>query len=120
LPKTQDDARMPIGRESCLFHPDFVSTDSKLFCPKETLPIRAYTARLIRQRVVQRNLRVGNDSAGGVAYNALKDRSDSRRLSVRIGSAKQKQNRSGNINGNTTHKKQTAMTNHLGSSFPQY
>ena len=87
LPKAQDDTRVPIGCEPHLFNSDFVSTDSKLLCPKKTPPIRVYTARLIRQRVVQRNFRVGNDGAGGVTHNALKSRSNSGRLSTYTGGA---------------------------------
>jgi hypothetical protein len=82
LSKAQDEARVPIGCEPCLLHRDFVGTHGKLLCPKKTLLIRAYTARLIGQRVMQRNFCVGNSSAAGVTRNALKSCSKSRRLST--------------------------------------
>ena len=109
LPKAQDDARVPIGCEPCLFHANFVSTDSKLLCPKETLRISADTAGLIRQRVVQRNFRAGNDGAGGVAHNALKSRSNSGRLSMCTDRAKQKHSRCRKLDSNTTQREQMAI-----------
>jgi hypothetical protein len=64
---------------------------------------------------VQRNLRVENDSAAGVAHNALKSCSNSRRLSGGASCAKQQGEQYGNPDNNMTHGKRTANQNHLES-----
>src|SRR5260221_2848739 len=92
-----------------------MSSCFKLLCAKETLLIGCYSTRLMGQRAVQPNLRVGNDSAAGVAHSALKSCSNSRRLSSGVSRAKQQDKRYGNPDGNMTHGKRTATKNHLES-----
>src|SRR6266576_1639435 len=118
LSQTHSNACLPIRRQARLFHSHFISADSKLLCSKEALLISCYSTRLIGQRIVQCNSRVGNDSAAGVAHNALKSCSDSRRLSGGASSAKQQSKRYGNPNSNMTPGKGTASQNHLESPNP--
>src|SRR6266481_429658 len=118
LSETRSNACLPIRCKACLFHSHFIGADSKLLCSKETLLIRCYSTRLIGQRVVERNFRVGNDSAAGVAHNALKSCSNSRRLSGNASRAKQQGRRNGNPDSNMTHGKRTASQNHLESPSP--
>jgi len=108
LSETRCNACLLIRRKACLFHSHFVGADSKLLCSEETLFICAYTARLTRQRVVQRNFRAGNDSAACVVHNALESCSNSRRLSGSVGRAKQQGKRHRDPDGNMTHGKRTA------------
>src|SRR6266853_2942316 len=115
LSETHSNTCLPIRCKACLFHSDFIGVDSKLLGSKETLFIRCYSSRLIGQRVAQRNFRVGNDSATGVAHNALKSCSNSRRLSGSVGRAKQQGERYGDPDSNMTHGKRTASQNHLES-----
>src|SRR6266446_940058 len=116
--ETRFNACLPIRCKAYLFHSHFIGANSKLLCSKETLLIRCYSTRLISQRVVQRNFRVGNHSAAGVAHNALKSCSNSRRLSGSASRAKQQGKRYGNPNSNMTHGKRTASQNHLESPSP--
>src|SRR5882762_46966 len=118
LSETRSNACLPIRCKACLFHSYVIRANSKLLCTKETLLIRCYSTRLISQRVVQRNFRVGNHSAAGVAHNALKSCSNSRRLSGSVSRAKQQGKRYGNPNSNMTHGKRTASRNHLESPSP--
>src|SRR5216683_7976796 len=118
LSETRSNACLPIRREACVFHSHFIGADSKLLCSKETLLVSCYSTRLIGQRVVQRNFRVGNDSAAGVAHKALKSCSNSRRLSSSLNRAKQQGKRYGNPESNMTHGKRTASKNHLESPSP--
>src|SRR6266436_5540772 len=118
LSETHSNACLTVRREACLFHSHFIGADSKLLCTKETLLISCYSPRLIGQRVVQRNFRVGNYCAAGVAHNALKSCSNSRRLSGSVSRAKQQGQRYGNPDSNMTHGKRTASQNHLESPSP--
>src|SRR5882757_3616649 len=118
LSETCSNGCLPIRRKTCLIHSHFIDADSKLLCPKEALLISCYSPRLIGQRVVQRNFRVGNDSAASVAHSALKSCSNSRRLSGSVSRAKQQGKRYGNPDGNMTHGKRTASKNHLESPSP--
>src|SRR5882762_3366031 len=118
LSETRSNACLPIRCKACLFHSYFIRANSKLLCTKETLLISCYSPRLIGQRVVQRNFRVGNDSAAGVAHSALKSCSNSRRLSGSVSRAKQQGKRYGNPDSNMTHGKRTASQNHLESPSP--
>src|SRR6266403_6204358 len=118
LSETRSNACLPIRCKACLFHSHFIGADRKLLCSKETLLIRRYSTRLIGQRVVQRNLRVRNDSAAGVAHNALKSCSNSRRLSSNVSRAKQQGQQYGKSDNNMTHGKRTASLNHLESPSP--
>src|SRR5207244_8050763 len=118
LSETRYNTCSPIRCKACLLHSHFIGADSKLRCSKEPLLIRCYSTGLIGQRVVQRNCRVGNDSAAGVAHNALKSCSNSRRLSGSASRAKQQGKRYGNPDCNMTHGKRTASKNHLESPRP--
>src|SRR6266436_694638 len=118
LSETRSYACLPIRCKTCLFHAYFIGANGKLLGSKETLLISCYSTRLIGQRVVQRNCRVGNDSAAGVAHNALKSCSNSRRLSGSASRAKQQGKRYGNPDCNMTHEKRTASQNHLESPSP--
>src|ERR1700674_3261922 len=118
LSETRPNAWLPIRCKACLFHSHFIAANSKLLGSKETLLIRCYCTRLIGQRVVQRNFRVGNDSAAGVAHSALKSCPNSRRLSGSVSRARQQGKRYGNPDNNMTHGKRTASQNHLGSPSP--
>src|SRR6267143_833794 len=118
LSETRSNACLPIRCKACLFHSYFIRANSKLLCTKETLLISCYSPRLIGQRVVQRNSRVGNDSPAGVAYSALKSCSNSRRLSGSVNRAKQQGKRYRNPDSNMTHGKRTASKNHLESPSP--
>src|SRR2546429_1325491 len=111
LSETRYNTCSPIRCKACLFHSHFIGADSKLRCSKEPLLIRCYSTGLIGQGVVQRNFRVGNDSAAGVAHNALKSCSNPRRLSGGASRAKQQSKRYGNPNSNMTPKKGTASQN---------
>jgi hypothetical protein len=73
---------------------------------------------LIGQSVVQRNFRVGDDSAASVAHNALKRCSNPRRLRASARRAKEQGKRYGNPHSNMTHRRQTASQNHSGSPIP--
>src|SRR6266436_220335 len=118
LSETRSYACLPIRCKTCLFHAYFIGANGKLLGSKETLLISCYGTRLIGQRVVQRNCRVGNDSAAGVAHNALKSCSNSRRLSGSASRAKQQGKRYGNPDCNMTHGKRTTSKNHLESPRP--
>src|SRR5436309_8546642 len=118
LSETHSKPCLAISCKASLFHSQFIRADSKLLCSKETLLISCYRSRLIGQRVVQRNCRVGNDSAAGVAHNALKSCSNSRRLSGSASRAKQQGKRYGNPDCNMTRGKRTASKNHLESPRP--
>src|SRR5438128_816907 len=118
LSETRTYACLPIRCKACLFHSYFIRADSKLLCSKETLLVSCYSTRLIGQRVVQRNFRAGNNSAAGVAHNALKSCSNSRRLSGSTNLAKQQGKRYRNPDSNMTHGKRTASQNHLESPSP--
>src|SRR5260370_38646791 len=96
-------ACLPIMCKAYLFHPHLIAADRELRCSKETLLIRCDSTRVIGQRVVQRNLRVGNDGAAGVAHNAFKSCSNSRRLSASVSRAKQQAQRYGNPDSNVTY-----------------
>src|SRR5229473_2362020 len=96
LSETRSNACLPISCKACLFHSHFIGAGSKLLRSKETLLIGCYNSRLIGQRVAQRNFRVGNDSAAGIAHNALKSCSRSRRLSASVSRAKEQGKRYGN------------------------
>src|SRR6267378_2343719 len=115
LSETRSNAYLPIRCKACLFHSHFIGADRKLLCSKETLLIRCYSTGLVDQRVVERNFRVGNDGAAGVAHHALKSCSNSRRLSGSVSRAKQQSERYGNPDSNMTHGKRTASQNHLES-----
>src|SRR6267378_3199508 len=115
LSETRLYACLPIRCKAYLFHPHFIAADRELLCSKETLLIRCDSTRLIGQRVAQCNLRVGNESAAGVAHNTLKSCSDSRCLSGSGIRAKEQDKRYGNPNNNMTYGKQTASQNHLES-----
>jgi hypothetical protein len=80
-------ARVRASRQ--WFHSHVIGADSKLLRAKETLLISRHSTRLIGQRVVRCNFRVGNDSSAAVARNALKSCSNSRRLSGGVSRAKQ-------------------------------
>src|SRR6266404_64569 len=103
LSETRSNACLPIRCKACLFHSHFISADSKLLCAKKTFLVSCYSTELIGQRVVQRNSRVGNDSATGVAHCALKTCPNSRRLSGGVSSAKQQGKRYANSDNNMTH-----------------
>src|SRR5260370_4715402 len=118
LSETRTNACLPIRCKACLFHAHFIRADSKLLRSKETLLISCYSARLIGQRVVQSNFRVGNDGAAAVAHSALKSCSNSRRLSGSVSCAEQQGKRYGNPDNNMTHGKRTANYNHLDSPSP--
>src|SRR5258708_34274912 len=118
LSETRSNACLPIRCKACLFHSHFIGADSKLIRSKEALLVSRYSSRLIGQRVVQRNFRVGNDSATRVAHNALKSCSNSRRLSGSVSRARQQGQRYGNPDSNMTHVKRTASQNHLESPSP--
>src|SRR6266478_10209547 len=118
LSETRSYACLPIRCKTCLFHAYFIGANGKLLGSKETLLISCYSTRLIGQRVVQRNCRVGNDSAAGVAHNALKSCSNSRRLSGSASRAQQQGKRYGNPDCNMTHGKRTTSKNHLESPSP--
>src|SRR6266849_7216083 len=118
LSETRSNACLSIRCKACLFHSHFIGADSKLLCSKETLLISCHSSRLIGQRVVQRNFRVGNDSSAGVANSALKSCSNSRCLSGSVSTAKQQGQRYGNPDSNMTHGKRTASQNHLESPSP--
>src|SRR6266403_936796 len=118
LSETRSYACLPIRCKTCLFHAYFIGANGKLLGSKETLLISCYSTRLIGQRVVQRNLRVGNDSAAGVAHNAFKSCSNSRRLSASVSRAKQQGQRYGNPDSNVMHGKRTASQSHLESPSP--
>src|SRR6266481_9926201 len=117
LSETRSNACVPTNCKACLFHSHFIGADSKLLCSKETLLIGCHSTRSIGQGVVQRNFRVGNDSAAGVAHNALKSCSNSRRLSGSVSRAKQQGKRYGNPDSNMTHGKRTAGQTHLRIPF---
>src|SRR5437667_12389352 len=112
LSETRSNACLPIRCKACLFHSDFIGADSELFCSKETLLVRCHRTRLIGQRVVQRNFRVGNDSAAGVAHNAFKSCSNSRRLSGSVGGANEEGKRYGRPDKNMTYGTRPATRNH--------
>src|SRR6267378_4974372 len=118
LSETCSNACLPIRCKTCLIRSHFIDADSKLLCPKETLRIRCYSARLIGQRIMECNFLVGNDGAAGVAHNALERCSNSRRLSGSVSRAKQQGKRYGDPNSNMTHGKRTASKNHLESPSP--
>ena len=118
LSETRYNTCSPIRCKACLFHSHFIGADSKLRCSKEPLLIRCYSTGLIGQGVVQRNFRVGNDSAAGVAHNALKSCSNSRGLSGGFSRAKEQDKRYGDPDCNMTHGKRTASQNHLESPSP--
>src|SRR6266436_5138840 len=118
LSETRLYACLPIRCKAYLFHPHFIAADRELFCSKETLLIRCDSTRLIGQRGVKRNSRVGNDSPAGVAYSALKSCSNSRRLSGSANRAKQQSKRYRNPDSNMTHAKRTASQNHLEAPSP--
>src|SRR5258708_21748985 len=118
LPEIRSNACLPIGCKACLFYSHFIGADSKLLSSKETLLISCYSTRLIGQRVVQRNFRVGNDSAAGVAHSAFESCSNSRRLSGSVSRVKQQGERYGNPDSNVTRAKRTASQNHLESPSP--
>ena len=113
LSETRYNACLPVRCKTCLFHSHLIGTDRKLLCSKETLLTRCYSTGLIGQRVFQRNFRVENHSAAGVAHHALKGCSNPRRLSGSVRRAKQQGKRYGNPYGNITHGKRTASQNHL-------
>src|SRR5712692_10128861 len=119
LSETRTYACLPIRCKACLFHSYFIRADSKLLSAKETLLVSCYSTRLIGQRVVQRNFRVGNDSAAGIAHNALKSCSHSRRLSASVSRAKEQGKRYGNPDSNMSYRKQTASEEHLGSTHSE-
>src|SRR2546423_4696620 len=104
LSETHSKPCLAISCKASLFHSQFIRADSKLLCSKETLLISCYRSRLIGQRVVQRNFRVGNDSAAGVAHNALKSCSNSRGLSGSFSRAKEQDKRNGDPDCNMTHR----------------
>src|SRR6267142_2272342 len=118
LSETRCNACLPIRCKAGLFHSHFIGADSKLLGSKETLLVSRYSTQLIGQRVVQRNFRVGNDSAAGVAHSALKRCSNSRRLSGSDSRAKQQGKRYGNPDSNMAHGNRTASQNHLESPSP--
>src|SRR5882762_6884711 len=117
LPETRPNACLSIRCKARLFHSHFISADSKRLRTKETQLVRCYSTKLISQRVVQRNFRVGNNSAARVAHSALNSCTNSRSLSGSgSGSrAKQQGKRYGDRDSNMTHGKRTASKNHLES-----
>src|SRR5580700_3223964 len=118
LSETRSNACLSVRCKARLLHSYFVRADSKLFCSKETLLVRCYSTRLIGQRALQCNFRVGNDSTAGVAHNAFESCSDSRCLSGSAGRAKQQRQRYSDPDSNITDEKQTASHNHLESRTP--
>src|SRR5260370_7610912 len=118
LSETRCNACLPIRCKTCLFYSHVIGAESKLLCPKESLLVSCYSTRLIGQRVVQRNFRVGNDSAAGVAHSALKGRSNSRSLGGTVRRANQKQNQYPKLNPNPTHTQQTTTHQHPQSPSP--
>src|SRR5580704_583895 len=118
LSETRSNSCLPVRCEACLLYSHFIGADGKLVCAKEALFIRCYSTRLIGQSVVQRNFRVGDDSAASVAHNALKRCSNPRRLRASARRAKEQGKRYGNPHSNMTHRRQTASQNHSGSPIP--
>src|SRR5260370_1087859 len=118
LSETRSHACLTIRCKACLFHSHFIAADTKLLCSKETPLVSYCSTRVIGQRVVERNFRVGNDSAAGVAHSALESCSNSRRLSGSDSRAKQQGKRYGNRDSNMTHGERTASQNHLHSPSP--
>src|SRR5260370_796130 len=118
LSETRPNACLPIRCKACLFHSHFIGADSKLLCSKETLLISCYSSRLIGQRIVQRNFLLRNNTAAGVAHNALKSCSNYRRLSGSANRAKQQSKPCDNPESNMAHGKRTASQSHLESPSP--
>src|SRR5260370_12765754 len=118
LSETRPNVCLPVRCKACQFHSHFIGADSKLLCSKETLLISCYSSRLIGQRIVQRNFRLRNDTAAGVANNALKSISNSRHFSRRASCAKQQGKRCDNPESNMAHGKRTPSQRHLESPSP--
>src|SRR5580692_8807810 len=93
LSESRSNVCLAIRCKTRLIYTYFITSDSKLLCSKKTLVIRCYSSRLIVETVVQRNFRVRNDSAAGVAHNAFKSCSNSRRLSGSLPWANQQEKR---------------------------
>ena len=70
---------------------NFICTDSKLICAKETLVIGGRNAGLICFSIAECNHCLRYHGAAAVGYSALKSGSDSRRLSACTGCADEKE-----------------------------
>ena len=100
-----------------MLHTNLIGTDCQLICPKETLIIGPYGARLSCQSVAQCNRRLRYHGAAAVTDGTLKTRRNSRSLSGSIRTAQQQSGRDCRLDNSTTHGKQTAMPNHRPPIF---
>ena len=62
---------LPVRCEAWVFHPHFISADSKLLRPKNTLLVSRYGAQLTRERISYRNLHAGHVSAPWRANSSI-------------------------------------------------
>jgi hypothetical protein len=88
LPKTQDDACVSVRPEAGALQTNLICTDTKLICPKETLIIGRYSARLICQSIAKRGGRPRDDGTAAVSDRPLKRSANFRKLSAYTSGAK--------------------------------
>src|SRR5262249_39718292 len=114
LAQGQYHTSLPVRCEARVFHPYFISADSKLLRPKNTLLISRYGAQLTRERISYRDLHAGHRTTAAVTDSALHRSCNSRNL--RGGASCPKHNRRKHQN-QITPKGPTTIRSHLGSPF---
>jgi hypothetical protein len=117
LPEAQDDAGVVVRGKARMLQTNLIGTDCQLICPKETLIIGPYGARLSCQSVAQCNRRLRYHGAAAVTDCTLKTRRNSRSLSEGIRPAQQQSGRDCHLDNSTTQGKQPAMPNHRSPIF---